>query len=104
MLGSHSALSPSPRHAWHVNCHAASDAVSHERNAKGGGMDGNEPRGLTPEELEAESAIELPDREAMSVVGPVMVLGASPVALVDDAELMPPDEATEQFDTLDDRS
>ncbi|HEY7590876.1 MAG TPA: hypothetical protein VH723_07780 [Candidatus Limnocylindrales bacterium] len=28
-----------------------------------------EQEGLTPEELDAETAVELPDREAMSIVG-----------------------------------
>jgi hypothetical protein len=38
--------------------------------------------GLTDAELEAESAVELPDREALSIVSPALGLGMGPVAAI----------------------
>ena len=42
---------------------------------------GREPDGLTPEELEAEQATELPEREALSIVDPA-VFSVLPVTQV----------------------
>jgi hypothetical protein len=54
-----------------------------DANSAGGPTQG-QPEGLSEAELEAETAEELPDREAMSIVGlPGVGLTGGPVALPD---------------------
>lgn len=57
-----------------------------------GGTTAGEPEGLSEAELEAETAQELPDREAMSIVGlpGVLLPPTTPVDMADVADAIEP--------------
>jgi hypothetical protein len=66
-----------------AGCRSEGDTTVTHRDGAGGNRPA--PEGLSDAELEAETAVELPDREAMSIVGLPMGPLGGPVADVPEA-------------------